>query len=71
MQTIGAGANSFGPVVRPTRRTLVAWTLGNCVFPSGPATARTGILQARLGRDGVEGYRITPATIEGFRPELR
>ena len=34
-------------------------------------TARTGILQVRLGRDGVEGYRTTRVTIDGFRPVLR
>jgi poly-gamma-glutamate capsule biosynthesis protein CapA/YwtB (metallophosphatase superfamily) len=67
---LGAHPHVFGPVVRPSRHTLVAWTLGNFVFPSGPATARTGILQVRLGRDGVEGYQKTPVTIEGFRPVL-
>lgn len=68
---LGAHPHVFGAVVRPSRHTLVAWTLGNFVFPSGSATARTGILQVRLGRDGVEGYRKTPATIEGFRPVVR
>ena len=69
---LGAHPHVFGPVVRPNRHTLVAWTLGNFVFPAGSATtARTGILQVRLGSDGVEGYRTTPATIEGFRPVLR
>jgi poly-gamma-glutamate synthesis protein (capsule biosynthesis protein) len=69
---LGAHPHVFGPVVRPSRHTLVAWTLGNFVFPSGGgATARTGILQVRLGRDGVERYGKTSATIEGFRPVLR
>jgi poly-gamma-glutamate synthesis protein (capsule biosynthesis protein) len=68
---LSAHPHVFGPVVRPSRHTLVAWTLGNFVFPSGPATARTGILQVRLGSDGVEGYRKRPVTIEGFRPVLR
>jgi poly-gamma-glutamate synthesis protein (capsule biosynthesis protein) len=69
---LGAHPHVFGPVVRPTGHTLVAWTLGNFVFPSGGgATARTGILQVRLGRDGVERYGKAPATIEGFRPVLR
>ncbi len=68
---LGAHPHVFGPVVRPTGHTLVAWTLGNFVFPSAGATARTGILQVRLGRDGVEGYRRTPVTIEGFRPVVR
>jgi hypothetical protein len=65
---LGAHPHVFGPIVRPTRRTLVAWTLGNFVFPSGGKTDRTGILQVRLGADGVEGYWKTPVTIEGFRP---
>ena len=53
---LGAHPHVFGPIVRPSRHTLVAWTLGNFVFPSGAATGRTGILQVRLGTDGVEGY---------------
>jgi len=70
---LGAHPHVFGPIVRPSRHTLVAWTLGNFVFPSGSGspTSRTGILQVRLGRDGVEGYRKTPATIQGFRPVIR
>jgi Bacterial capsule synthesis protein PGA_cap len=68
---LGAHPHVFGPVVRPSRHTLVAWTLGNFVFPSSGEPARTGILQVRLGADGVEGYGKRPATIEGFRPLLR
>ena len=68
---LGAHPHVFGPIVRPSRHTLVAWTLGNFVFPSGSTTARTGILQVRLGRDGVEGYGKRSVTIEGFRPVLR
>jgi poly-gamma-glutamate synthesis protein (capsule biosynthesis protein) len=68
---LGAHPHVFGPVVRPSRHTLVAWTLGNFVFPASGVTARTGILQVRLGRDGVEGYRTTRVTIDGFRPVLR
>jgi capsule synthesis protein PGA_cap len=75
---LGAGASLvlsahphvFGPVTRPSRHTLVAWTLGNFVFPSSGVTARTGILHVLLGADGVEGNWTTPATIEGFRPVL-
>src|SRR5581483_8067038 len=48
---LGAHPHVFGPIVRPTRHTLVAWTLGNFVFPSGGATSRTGILRVRLGAD--------------------
>jgi len=65
---LGAHPHVFGPVVRPSRHTLVAWTLGNFVFPSSGGPARTGILQVRLGADGVEGYGKRPVTIEGFRP---
>jgi poly-gamma-glutamate capsule biosynthesis protein CapA/YwtB (metallophosphatase superfamily) len=68
---LGAHPHVFGPVTRPTRHTLVAWTLGNFVFPSAGATARTGILQVRLGRDGVESYGTKSVTIEGFRPVVR
>jgi Bacterial capsule synthesis protein PGA_cap len=65
---LGAHPHVFGPVIRPSRHTLVAWTLGNFVFPSSGVTARTGILQVRLGRDGVEGWAKRPVTIDGFRP---
>jgi len=68
---LGAHPHVFGPIVRPSRHTLVAWTLGNFVFPSASQTARTGILQVRLGADGVEGYGKRAVTIEGFRPVLR
>jgi poly-gamma-glutamate synthesis protein (capsule biosynthesis protein) len=68
---LGAHPHVFGRVTSPTRRSVIAWTLGNFVFPSGsPDTERTGILTVALGRDGVRGWRIVPATIHGFRPEL-
>ena len=61
-----------GPVMwtRPRARTLVAWTLGNFVFPSSGETARTAILEVRLDRTGVRGYRLLPVRIDGFRPQL-
>jgi poly-gamma-glutamate synthesis protein (capsule biosynthesis protein) len=68
---LGAHPHVFGPVTRPTRRTLVAWTLGNFVFPSSGVTARTGVLHVLLGADGVEGNWTTPVTIRGFRPFVR
>jgi poly-gamma-glutamate capsule biosynthesis protein CapA/YwtB (metallophosphatase superfamily) len=68
---LGAHPHVFGPIVRPSRHTLVAWTLGNFVFPSSGVTAHTGIFEVRLGADGVEGYGKRPVTIEGFRPVLR
>jgi poly-gamma-glutamate capsule biosynthesis protein CapA/YwtB (metallophosphatase superfamily) len=68
---LGAHPHVFGRVSSPTRHTVVAWTLGNFVFPSGsPDTERTGILTIALGRDGVRGWRVVHATIHGFRPEL-
>jgi poly-gamma-glutamate synthesis protein (capsule biosynthesis protein) len=67
---LGAHPHVFGPVVRPGTRTLVAWTLGNFVFPSSGVTARTGILEVRLDARGVRGYRVQHALIDGFRPHL-
>ena len=67
---LGAHPHVLGPVSVPAPRTLVAWTLGNFVFPSSGATARTAILQVELDRDGVRGHRLLPVTIEGFRPHL-
>jgi poly-gamma-glutamate synthesis protein (capsule biosynthesis protein) len=67
---LGAHPHVLGPVQRPTRSSLVAWTLGNFVFPpSSPATARTAILLVKLGRGGVSGFRLVPAT-SGVRPAL-
>ena len=41
---------------------VVAWTLGNFVFPSGsPNTERTGILAVLLDRYGVRGWRVEHA----------
>lgn len=67
---LGAHPHVLGPVTRPTPRTLVAWTLGNFVFPSGGVTARTGILRVMLGAGGVSGFRMLPVVIDGFRPRL-
>jgi poly-gamma-glutamate synthesis protein (capsule biosynthesis protein) len=65
---LGAHPHVFGPISRPTPRTLVAWTLGNFVFPSSGLTARTGILRIDLGAAGVAGYRTLPVEIDGFTP---
>ncbi len=67
---LGAHPHVFGSIARPSPRTLVAWTLGNFVFPSAGPTARTGILQVRLDARGVRAYRVLPAQIDGFRPRL-
>ena len=65
---IGAHPHVLGGVATPSRHSLVAWTLGNFVFPSGSATGRTAILHVALGADGVRGYRLVPVRIDGFRP---
>ncbi len=67
---LGAHPHVLQPVTRQGRK-LVAWSLGNFVFPSGaPETRRTGILLAALDAHGVAGFRLERATIHGFRPEL-
>jgi capsule synthesis protein PGA_cap len=67
---LGAHPHVLGGVATPARHTLVAWTLGNFVFPSGSVTGRTAILHVALGADGVRGYRLVPVRIDGFRPRL-
>jgi poly-gamma-glutamate synthesis protein (capsule biosynthesis protein) len=68
---LGAHPHVLGPVSRPSATTLVAWTLGNFVFPSFRAeTVRTGILHVALDARGVRGFRLIPAQIDGFRPRL-
>jgi poly-gamma-glutamate capsule biosynthesis protein CapA/YwtB (metallophosphatase superfamily) len=67
---LGAHPHVFGPVRRPTSATLVAWSLGNFVFPSSGVTARTAILHVNVDRRGVRGFRLLPVAIEGFRPRL-
>jgi poly-gamma-glutamate synthesis protein (capsule biosynthesis protein) len=67
---LGAHPHVLGGVATPVSHTLVAWTLGNFVFPSGSVTGRTAILHVALGADGVRGYRVVPVRIDGFRPRL-
>src|SRR4029077_18707076 len=67
---LGAHPHVLGPVLRPTSRTLVAWTLGNFVFPSSGVTARSAILQVRLDARGVRGYRLVRAGIYGVPPPV-
>jgi poly-gamma-glutamate synthesis protein (capsule biosynthesis protein) len=67
---LGAHPHVLGGVATPAPHTLVAWTLGNFVFPSGSVTGRTAILHVALGADGVRGYRLMPVRIDGFRPRL-
>jgi poly-gamma-glutamate capsule biosynthesis protein CapA/YwtB (metallophosphatase superfamily) len=67
---LGAHPHVLGPVTQPTPRSVVAWSLGNFVFPSSGETARTAILEAHLDARGVRGYRLLPVQIDGFRPRL-
>ena len=67
---LGAHPHVLQPVTRQGHK-LVAWSLGNFVFPSGqPQTRNTGVLLATLDANGVTGFRLARATIHGFRPEL-
>ena len=66
---LGAHPHVLGPVSTPRARSLVAWSLGNFVFPSfREETVRTGILLVRLDARGVRGHDLLPYRIEGFRP---
>lgn len=67
---LGAHPHVLGAVTRPTPRSLVAWTLGNFVFPSSGRPARSAILRVDLDTGGVRGYRLLPVWIDGFRPRL-
>jgi poly-gamma-glutamate synthesis protein (capsule biosynthesis protein) len=67
---LGAHPHVLGGVATPAANTLVAWTLGNFVFPSGSVTGRTAVLHVALGADGVRGYRLVPVRIDGFRPRF-
>lgn len=68
---LGAHPHVLGPVAEPLPRRLVAWTLGNFVFPAArEETARTAILTIRLGAGGVRGWDLHAARIEGFRPVI-
>jgi poly-gamma-glutamate synthesis protein (capsule biosynthesis protein) len=68
---LGAHSHVLQPVVRPARRLLVAWSLGNFVFsPNSAGTDRTGILLVDVGVDGVRAHRLRPARIVGVQPRL-
>jgi poly-gamma-glutamate synthesis protein (capsule biosynthesis protein) len=67
---LGAHPHVLGAVERRAGRSLVAWTLGNFVFPSGrSATVQTAILKVRLAVSGVAGFQLMPAHA-GVRPTL-
>jgi poly-gamma-glutamate capsule biosynthesis protein CapA/YwtB (metallophosphatase superfamily) len=68
---LGSHSHLLQAVVRPTRRALVAWSLGNFVFPpSSPGTDRTAILHLDLARDGVRAHRLQHVRIVGVQPRL-
>jgi poly-gamma-glutamate capsule biosynthesis protein CapA/YwtB (metallophosphatase superfamily) len=68
---LGSHPHVLQDVVRPTRRALVAWSLGNFIFPpNSPGTDRTAILHLDLALDGVRAYRLQPARIVSVQPRL-
>lgn len=68
---LGSHSHLLQAVVRPTRRALVAWSLGNFVFPpSSPGTDRAAILHLDLARDGVRAHRLQHIRILGVQPRL-
>jgi hypothetical protein len=67
---LGAHPHVLQPIARTGNR-LVAWSLGNFVFPAHSAgTERTGILRLRLGARGVLGYGFRRARIHWVQPRL-
>jgi poly-gamma-glutamate synthesis protein (capsule biosynthesis protein) len=68
---LGAHPHVLQPIVRPARRSLVAFSLGNFVFPAAsPNTEKTGVLQIDVAADGVRGFRLDRATIVDGQPRL-
>jgi poly-gamma-glutamate capsule biosynthesis protein CapA/YwtB (metallophosphatase superfamily) len=67
---LGAHPHVLQPFRRRGKR-LVAWSLGNFVFPAAsPGTTRTGVLRIGLGRNGVRSFRFRRARIHGVQPRL-
>jgi poly-gamma-glutamate synthesis protein (capsule biosynthesis protein) len=67
---LGAHPHVLAAVERRSERSLVAWSLGNFVFPSGrAATVETAILRVRLAASGIAGFQLVPARA-GVRPTL-
>jgi hypothetical protein len=66
---IGAHPHVLQPVVRPSPRRVVAYSLGNFVWSaSSAASSRTGLLTVSLSARGVEAVSLRHATIVGTRP---
>lgn len=67
---LGAHPHVLQPIARPAAHRLVAWSLGNFVFPPhSPGTENTGVLLIRLDARGVRGYSFRSA-IAGVQPRL-
>jgi poly-gamma-glutamate synthesis protein (capsule biosynthesis protein) len=68
---LGAHPHVLEPIVRPARRSVVAFSLGNFVFPAAsPNTERTGVLEIDVAADGVRGFRLDRAKIVDGQPRL-
>jgi Bacterial capsule synthesis protein PGA_cap len=71
---LGAHPHVLQPIANVGPRRAVAWSLGNFVFgATSYATAHTGILNLRVGAQGVLRYALRRAVIGGaygVRPEL-
>jgi Bacterial capsule synthesis protein PGA_cap len=68
---IGAHPHVLQPVVRVSRRRLVAYSLGNFVFSmGGGAPSRTGVLLLRLSARGIEAARLRRAHIVAAQPRF-
>lgn len=66
---LGAHQHVLGDVVVPLEGRLVAWSLGNFVFPAyRPDTTRSAILHVELDAHGVRAHRLQPVRIKGDRP---
>ena len=69
---LGAHPHVFGSVIRPGPRTLVAWTLGNFVFPSSGLHRPHGDpAGAHSTRAASAATASLPVQIDGFRPRRR
>jgi poly-gamma-glutamate capsule biosynthesis protein CapA/YwtB (metallophosphatase superfamily) len=68
---IGAHPHVLQPTIGVGRDRVIAYSLGNFVFPAHSAgTTRTGILELRLGAGKVLSRSFVPATIRGSMPVL-
>jgi poly-gamma-glutamate synthesis protein (capsule biosynthesis protein) len=66
---LGAHPHVLGPVTRYPHA-VVAWSLGNFVFPPGkPAAVRSAIIRVRLSARGVSGFDLVRAR-SGVQPTL-